>query len=297
MNMREQFISTTIDLVEKDERVSVLLGGISVASFESITRKYPNRAFDAGICEQAIVGTAAGMSIAGMIPIIHTIAPFLVERAYEQLKIDFGYQKQRGMFITTGASLDYSSFGATHQCPADVNVLSQIPGMQIIVPGTSSELDRLFRQTYDNDYPTYIRTSRDVNKQSNDVTFGKANVIKLGGLGTIIAIGPTLDMVMEAVSDLDVTVLYYTTLFPFDSDTLKMYCNAKKILVCEPFYTGGLLGEINSTFSNDRILVREIGIPHVFAKHYGYTKQHYEEYGITVENIRNTMLELTCEAR
>ncbi len=123
MNMREQFIASTHQLVNSNDKVSVLLGGISVAGFTDLIKKYPYRVFDTGICEQTIIGAAAGMSIAGMIPVVHTIAPFLVERAYEQLKLDFGYQKQRGNFITTGASLDYSSFGATHQCPVDVNLL------------------------------------------------------------------------------------------------------------------------------------------------------------------------------
>jgi transketolase len=40
-----------------------------------------------------MVGVAAGMSKVGLNPVIHTIAPFLIERAYEQIKLDFGYQR------------------------------------------------------------------------------------------------------------------------------------------------------------------------------------------------------------
>ena len=292
MNMREQFIESTHELIHNNDNVSVILGGISVASFYDLIEKYPYRVFDAGICEQNMVGIAAGMSVSGMIPIVHTIAPFLVERAYEQLKIDFGYQKQRGNFITTGASLEYSSFGATHQCPADINALKQIPGFQIVVPGTSDEFKNLFMQSYDNDYPTYFRTSRDVNNHSCEVSFGKANVIKTGNALTIIAIGPLLDMVLEATRELDVTILYYTSIVPFDSETLRGNAKSGKVLVCEPFYTGGLLEDVINTLKGQRLLIEEIGIPHVFPSHYGYTRDHFNDFGITVDAIKNKVTDM-----
>lgn len=292
MNMREQFVATTNELIENNSKVALLLGGISVASFTDNMKKYPNRVFNAGISEQAIVSAASGMAVTGMIPIIHTIAPFLVERAYEQLKLDFGYQKLGGNFITTGASLDYSSFGSTHQCPADIGVLKQIPGMQVIVPGTADEFDVLYRSTYDNGSPTYIRTSRDVNSHSHIVKFGKANKIKDGKGATIIVVGPMLDMVVEAVKELDVTILYYTTVAPFDHQLLLNNCESDKVVICTPFYVDALLEEVINSVPSRKLLIREIGIPKEFIRHYGYTKDHYAAMGLTVERIRTEVKEV-----
>lgn len=292
MNMRQQFVATTNELIENNPKVALLLGGISVASFTENLNKYPNRVFNAGISEQAIVSAASGMAVTGMIPIIHTIAPFLVERAYEQLKLDFGYQKLGGNFITTGASLDYSSFGSTHQCPADIGVLKQIPGMQIVVPGTAEEFDTIFRSTYDNGCPTYIRTSRDVNSQSQKVEFGKANIIKKGNKATIVVVGPMLDMVLEAVNDLDVTVLYYTTVAPFDQKALAENCSSDKIVICTPFYVNALLEDVVASMSERKLLVREIGIPREFIRHYGYTRDHYAAMGLTIERIKTEVKEV-----
>lgn len=292
MNMRQQFVATTNELIENNNKVALLLGGISVAAFNDNIKKYPNRVFNAGISEQAIVSAASGMAVTGMIPIIHTIAPFLVERAYEQLKLDFGYQKLGGNFITTGASLDYSSFGSTHQCPADVGVLKQIPGMQIIVPGTAEEFDSLFRSTYDNGCPTYIRTSRDVNSESQNVEFGKANVIKKGTKATIVVFGPMLDMVVKAVNDLDVSVLYYTTVAPFDQKTLEDNCPSGNVVICTPFYVDALLNDVISAMPDRKLLVREIGIPKEFIRHYGYTRDHYAAMNLTTERIESEIKEL-----
>lgn len=286
MNMREQFVKTTNELIETNENVAVLLGGISVASFHESMEKHPNRVFDAGILEQSIVSVAAGMAICGMIPILHTIAPFVVERAHEQIKIDFGYQKLGGNFVTTGASLDYSSFGATHQCPADVGLLKQIPNIEIVVPGTADEFDSLFRANYANGNPTYYRLSRDVNRESRIVKFGQAYVVKKGKAATVIAVGPMLEMILEACKDKDVTILYYTTVEPFDRDTLLANCPSEKILICEPYYKGALLYDIYSSFHDKKVQIADLGISHEFASHYGYTTEHYKQMGLTVENIR-----------
>ena len=188
--------------------------------------------------------------------------------------------------------MDYSSFGATHQCPADINVLKQIPGFQIVVPGTAEEFKTLFMQSYDNESPTYFRTSRDVNTASQQIFFGKANVIKKGEAATVIAVGPLLDMVVEATKDVDVTIIYYTTIAPFDAETLKKNVTNGKILVCEPFYTGGLLEDIVKALEGKSLSIKEIGVPHVFPSHYGYTRDHYKEFGITVESINSTVKEL-----
>ena len=225
------------------------------------------------------------MAISGMIPIFHTIAPFMAERAYEQLKIDFGYQKLGGNFISNGSSIDYSSFGATHQCPAEISVLSQIPNMQILVPGTPDEFRSLYLSTYDNGCPTYIRLSRDVNSESYDVKLGEANVIKKGKSLTIIAVGPMLKMVLEAAEDFDVTVLYYTSIHPFDSKTLIENSDSGKVLVCEPYYEGALDYDITNALKRE-VLIDHCGMPHEFCKHYGTTKENYAEMGLTVENIK-----------
>lgn len=292
MNMRECFVQTTKELIRADNKVGLVLAGISVAGFADEIKDFPERIFDAGISEQANVSIAAGMSLTGMIPVFHSFAPFISERAYEQLKIDFGYQNIGGNFITTGASLDCSCFGATHQCPAEIGILKEIPNFQIIVPGTAEEFRQLYLETYNNGSPTYIRTSREQNTLSYPVKFGKANVIKTGSELTIIAVGNILQMVIDAVSDLDVTILYYTTIQPFDAETLKgNIANNNKVLLCEPYYKGALLYDIVESV-NGKLQIDMVGIPHEFCKHYGLTTECYEYMGLTKTEIRRKAIKM-----
>ena len=113
----------------------------------------PTRAVNVGIAEQTMVGVAAGFALEGFHPIAHSLSPFMAERPYEQLKLDFGYQGLGGTFIGTGASYDYASEGGTHHSPGDAAALLAIPRMQVLAPGHGAEVAQLMRATYANGAP------------------------------------------------------------------------------------------------------------------------------------------------
>jgi transketolase len=77
------------------------------------------------------------MSLAGIRPIAHTFASFLVERPFEQIKLDLNHQAPSAgaILVSSGASFDYSASGRTHQSPGDVALLGTLPGWTVHVPG------------------------------------------------------------------------------------------------------------------------------------------------------------------
>ena len=287
MSMRKQFVKTLEERLSADPSLVLLLGDIGVFGFKNAFQNFPDRVLNIGILEQATVGLAAGLAKTQLIPVVHTIAPFLVERSFEQLKIDFGYQRLGGNFVSVGASYDYASLGCTHHCPGDVAVLQTIPGMEIVVPGTAAEFDTLFKHSYANGNPTYFRLSERENAQGRNVTFGKAEVIQQGTQATVVAVGPALQAVVTAASGLDVTVLYYTTLAPFDAKTFRENLAASgQVLLVEPFYTGTLTHHICASAAPRPVCVTSVGVPHAFLTHYGTANEHDKAIGLTPENIR-----------
>lgn len=289
MNMRQQMGKTAVELMELDERVVVVLAAISRDYFPDT-----ERVLNLGICEQAMIGVAAGLALEGFIPVAHSIVPFLVERPFEQLKDDFCYQRLGGNFVSTGASYDYSTEGMTHHGPGDVQVLRSLPGMQIAVPGTPGEFDRLFRQAYANGSPTYYRLAERVNPHDYAVEFGKMEVVRRSEQSerpTVIAVGPMLGTVLEAVEGLDVTVLYCTTIAPFDGETLRRECQGSDIVVVEPYYEGVLVPDIMAALKDRAIRVEAIGVPHAVLSRYGEPEQHDEALGLTPGPIRERIMQ------
>jgi transketolase len=295
MSMRKQFVQTVSHLLATDERVVLLLGDIGVFGFRDAFQAFPTRVYNIGILEQATVSLAAGLAKTGLIPIVHTIAPFLVERCLEQIKIDFGYQALGGNFVSVGASYDYAALGCTHHCPGDVQVMTSIPGIEVAVPGSAGEFDSLLRATYASPKPTYFRLSETENPTSPGLDFARAALVKQGTAATIIAIGPTLPAVLEAADGLDVSVLYYSTVAPFDAATLRDHRSSGKILLCEPYYRGGLAAEITEALWPEPILLRCAGVPRRFLTNYGRMAEHDAAIGLTAEALRREM-ELLLDA-
>lgn len=290
--MRKAMIKAVSNMIKKESDTSLFLVDIGVWAFRDILNEYPDRAMNIGIFEDGMVGLAAGMSLGGIIPTIYGISPFIVNRAMEQLKLDFAYQKLRGNFITTGASYDFSTLGYSHYCPEDMGTISMIPGFEFIAPGTAVEFTKLFEQTRRDAHPTYYRLSDYVNKTDMDVSFGKATVVKTGSKATVVAVSTTLEIVLEACKEEDVSILYYTTLLPFDRETLQDHYNGGKILLCEPHYEGTLTYEICKAFPNKPVQIACVGVKKEILRNYG-TKLENDVYNrLTAESVAESLEEL-----
>jgi transketolase len=147
--MRKMFPLTVHELMKQDKRIVVLLGDISVYGFQNCFKDFPERTFNIGICEQSMVGMAAGLSMAGFIPIVHTIEPFLVDRAFEQIKDDFGYQELKGNIVGVDVSETAPNLGYTHQCPYALNHMQDVQGMMVHNPWDAEMFDKQFKEHYD----------------------------------------------------------------------------------------------------------------------------------------------------
>ena len=114
MSLRLEFAECMNKLGLKDKKLTVVVGDISHGILKNFRENSPNNYFNIGICEPSMVSFGAGLSKAGLIPVMHTIAPFLIERCVEQIKIDFSYNNLRGNFVSVGSSFDYSKETGSH---------------------------------------------------------------------------------------------------------------------------------------------------------------------------------------
>ena len=284
--MRKQFTETTKKILKDNKNALLILGDIGVYGFREDIEKKQSRAINIGILEQSTISFAAGISKAGMIPIVHTIATFMVNRAFDQLKIDFGYQNLNGNFISVGASYDYAALGCTHHCPEDINLMSNIPNMNIIIPGNSEEFDVLFNQAYKKKSPKYFRLSSDENYITNRITFGKANILNQGNKITVIAVGPVLNFVLEECVKKKLNLLYFTTVRPFDAKIFdKLENQTDKFIIVEPYYLSSISSEILKKYKKKKIKIKNISIPIKFLNNYGNKSIHHNKLGFNKDSF------------
>lgn len=229
MSMRARFADVMEGIAAEDEDVVVLVSDISHGLFRPFAAKFPTRYFNVGICEPTIVNMAAGMNHVGLNPFVHTIAPFLIERSFEQLKLDFGYQNRSVNLVSVGGAFDYSQLGCSHHSYADVALVAQIPESLVFMPGSEQELERLIRTAYSLPGIKYFRLTEHphgVHVDIDDVQVGTGMRLQRGTDISLVTVGATLRGAFEASSVLrsrgfSVDLLYFPTFKPFDANLVR----------------------------------------------------------------------------
>ena len=284
--MRRAFLNRISEMIYNESDTLFFTVDIGMWAIRDALKEHPDRCMNIGIFEDGMMSFAAGLSRVGFIPTIFGIQPYLIERALEQIKMDFAYQELGVNIVGTGAACDYSKYGYSHYCAEDVMIIKSIPGCEFVAPGTQKQFLQLFNQCYRNGKPTFFRISDHPNVNYDvDVEFGKANIIKKGKLGTIIVVSVLLDDVIKACEKLDVTVIYYTTLEPFDKDALIKWFCGDKLLVVEPEYAGSLQYDINETLKNKKFIMENIAFPREIFRNYGTYEEKMKYYELDYDSI------------
>lgn len=284
--MRERFTSVTADLIDADPRVAVVLADITVPPFEAVRRRFPDRVVNVGIREQAMIGTTAGMALSGLRPFAHSYAPFLIERPFEQVKLDLSHQDLGAVLVSVGASYDWPGGGYTHHAPGDVALLDTLPGWTVHVPGHADEAEAFLRAAARNDDRVYVRLSVAQNTRAHTRTDGGFTVTRRGSGPTVLAVGPLLDPVLAATEGLDVTVIYAATVRPFDAMTLRGVLSEPAVVLVEPYLRGTSTGAVTEALHDVPHRVLGLGVPQHTARIYGEPSDHDATYGLDVAGLR-----------
>ena len=155
--MRKIFGETIVKIAEKDSSVVLLTGDVE-QEMDEFKSKFPKRFFNLGLCEQSITSIAAGLAIDGLRPFVYSITPFVIERPYEQVKIDIDEQNLPVVLI--GYS-DYPTHGPTHQ-PLNPEKLAQVfRNIRSYFPTNSSLAEKAMLEAYLMKKPSMIFLKKD----------------------------------------------------------------------------------------------------------------------------------------
>jgi transketolase len=284
--VRETFIATTTAILEEDPRTALVLADISADSFAVAQRRHPDRVLNVGIREQLMAGVGGGLALTGMRPYLHSYAPFLIDRAYEQIKLDFAHQDVGAVLVSIGASYDAAAEGYTHQSPGDVALLDTLDGWTVHVPGHRDEVATVLRAAARHDDRVYVRLSTQENGHPHHG--GRLHVLRQGG-PLVVAVGPMLDPVLEATRDLDVTVAYTGTPRPLDTDGLRSAMRTDEIVVVEPYAQGTSAHLVSAALSGLPHRSLYLGVGRAEVRRYGSRHDHARAHGLDPAGLRRSI--------
>jgi len=293
---RQQFADTMLAIGQENQNLVVMVGDIGHGMLKPFAEFCVNRYYNIGILEPTMISMGAGLAASGLCPVIHTIAPFMIERAFEQIKLDFCYHKLPGNIVTVGSAFDYSNLGCTHHCYGDFALLKTLPGTEICFPASAIEFDGLFRQSYQNNFLTIFRiagASHDFNFKSEDIVFGKGICVEEGADLTIVATGPQLKMALSARDALhsrgiSVEVIYIHTIRPLDVKLIRASAEktGRVVVIEEHMRTGGLGDDVlRAIYDIPNLKFHSASIPDKFVTGYGTYEELCESIGLTPEEL------------
>jgi transketolase len=154
--MKNKFIETLIELAEKDNKIYLVDGDNRDANF---TNKFPKRSVSVGTCEQAMIGIAAGMATEGLKPFVYSLTPFLIERPFEQIKMNIDAQNLPVVLVGYDA---YPTFGPAHN-PLDITGLVKcFKNIKSYFPKDDSEVRDIICEAYKREGPSFIHLQRHI---------------------------------------------------------------------------------------------------------------------------------------
>ena len=285
---RRQFALTVTDLLDEDPRVALVYAEISGQFFGDARRAHPERVVNVGIREQLLVNVGAGMALAGLRPVVHTFGTFLAERGFEQVKLGFGHQGVGGVLVGSAGSFDVSYGGRTHQTPGDVTLMDTVPGMQIHAPGNAEEVDAILRAAVADDGLHYVRLVEQRNALV--VRAGRFHVVRRGPAPRVVALGPVLDEVLDATSGRDVTVLYSSSVRPFDAAGLRaVVTGTPDVVLVEPWLAGTSARVVDEALQDLPHRLLSLGVGRVELRHYGTAEEHIAAHGLDAPGLRRSI--------
>ena len=243
--------------------------------------------------EQSMMGFASGLAMRNKEVYVYSIAPFVVERCFEQIKNDLCYQKMNVNIISCGGSLEYSQLGCTHHCPEDVAIIKKLPNIEIFIPGNNYELKTLIDQNKST-MPSYTRLSKNFHQMKFKIKKGKSNCLKRNKKSKtlLIVIGPALRFIEKDLPKLKTNILYYSTVKPFDYKVFENFKHINKIILIHEMYIGSLVSDISLNFSKS-VKIFDLGLPVKFYDSYGDEKDQYFDTNLNSKTIINKIKKLS----
>ena len=301
---RESYGKALAELGTEHEDVVVLDADLAEATKTGVFKKaHPERFIDCGIAECNMVGVAAGLAAAGMVPFASSFAMFAAGRAFEQVRNSVGYPHLNVKIGATHAGISVGEDGATHQCNEDIALMRTIPGMIVINPSDDIEAKAAVKAAYEHQGPVYLRFGRLAVPVINDrpgyeFKLGKGVALREGKDLTIIATGLPVSGCLEAAEKLssegiEAKVINIHTIKPLDEDLVTEAAKetGKGVTVVEHSIIGGLGSAVCDVLAEKAPTpVMKIGINDTFGES-GPAAELLRKYGLDAESIYNKIKE------
>lgn len=280
MEMRFVYSATLNELIEENPNVMCLEADLSKASGTNpaVFEKHPDNFVNVGVAESNMIGVGAGLATEGKTPFCATFSCFASRRVYDQVYLSVAYANVNVKIVATAPGITQGPNGGTHMDFQDLAIMRAMPNLHVYSPADPYELRAMMRHMAKSAQPTYMQLVRPHVAQVFDDSYTfdpeKAAVIKPGQSVTLVSTGYMTSFALDVARDLaasgvDVELLHYPSVKPFDADTLieSARRTGGVVTVENQSIIGGLGGAVCEVLSEHcPTPVKRLGIPDKFGE-------------------------------
>lgn len=303
--MRASFFSVLQEYFKKDSSLYILTGDLGYKLFDDFKHCCPQRMYDVGIAEANMVSIAAGLALSGNQAYCYSIVPFLIMRAYEQIRVDIDYHDLNVKLVGVGGGFTYGFEGFTHFGLEDIALMCSLQNMAVVVPADIAEAISLAKASYEYEGPMYIRLGRAgepaIHEKKPYFKIGRPIVMQEGreiaifAVGSMVYIGKKVAEVLRRKGFVP-TLIDMHTLKPLDKKFIRQYAGRHEVIVTleEHSVYGGLGDLVGGVLLEERYRGRfkKIGIPEKVANCVGDADYLRERHGLGVSSIVKNILDI-----
>lgn len=260
--------------METDQSIIVITGDLGFSLLDGIKTRFPDRFFNAGISEQAMVGIAAGLAKEGKRVVVYSIIPFLIYRPFEHILLDVCYHRLPVILVGSAEGFSYGTEAISHYALNDLSLMLQIPNMRVYAPADREEAAEFIEEGLYSGSPCYFRLAKGKNEKFVGECKRKDGFTEIaeGKLGVILSTGSISFVAEQAIQKLkndglDFCFVHIGRLKPFPEKVLRLVKNTQLIISIEEHERMFGFGSYLSLVSGKKIEI--IGVKNLFTTNVG----------------------------
>lgn len=298
------FANALVEQMNNNSDIVAMDADLADASkFSVIKKAFPERFIEMGIAEANMMGVAAGMSMRGFVPFVHSFAPFVTRRVLDQVFMAGAYSHNTINIYGSDPGVCAAANGGTHSSYEDIALFRSIPETMIFDPADAVQLRWLIAELADKKGVHYIRANRkavpQIYAENSTFELGKGNVLTEGVDVVVFTAGMLVSDALAAAGELvakgiSVSVVDIFTVKPLDIELVKGCINGKKLAVVFENHNiyGGLGSAVAEVMADNACAVPllRLGVQDRFGQ-VGSVEYLKKTYGLTAENLQRRIEE------
>ncbi|MBU4369290.1 1-deoxy-D-xylulose-5-phosphate synthase [Patescibacteria group bacterium] len=301
--MKNIFVKKFTQLAKTNKNIFLLTGDLGFKLFDDFRKNCPKRFFNIGVAEANMISIAAGLSLSEKNVYCYSIAPFLIMRAFEQVRVDICFHNLNVKLLGGGTGLSYGLEGMTHHTIEDFAIMKALPNMTVIAPGDIKEAEEIAKQSINYPGPIYIRLPKQANesvyKTDPKIKIGKGEIVEYGKDICLITTGSMLynsKIALEKLKKKKIkpTLVSIHTIKPLDENLIKKISKTHKYIfvIEEHSLIGGLGTSVAEILLESKYkgMFKKIALPDKYSCYIGHLPYLYDKYGLSPEKIYKNIL-------